>query len=201
MPYVGEDCDCQVLFGADSIYVKALNADGSPTEEAFYEFDCPVTVGIAGDVKDGEKFELECGDDLKNVIQTKDQLIGATIGLTIGCKNAELEFILGGSVGAITYDVSTPSCAIGYCVPTLAEQAAAVPFEMKVYEKEYEQSNIVGYCGWHFYMVLPSYVSDTANQKEYNTPEFEFAAVENTAYNGGKGVYCWKIVAAPGDAI
>jgi len=198
---VGEACDCQVLFGADSIYVKALNADGSPTVEDFYEFDCPVTVSMAGDIKDGEKFELECGDALKNVIQTADQIIGATIGLTVGCKNAELEFILGGSVGSVTYDLTSPTCAIGYCVPTLAEQAAAVPFELKVYEKEYEQSNIVGYCGWHFYMCLPTYVSDNANQKEYNTPEFEIAAVENTQYNGGKGVYCWKIVAAPGDAI
>jgi len=201
MPLVGEDCDCQVLFGADSIYLKALNADGSPTALDWYEFDCPVTVGMTGDVKDGEKFELECGDELKNIIQTDDKLIGATIALTLGCKNAEIEFILGGSVGSVTYDATTPSCAIGYCVPTLDEQGAAVPYEMRVYEKEYEQSNIVGYCGWHFYMCKPTYVSDSANQKEYNKPEFEIAAVENTAYNGGRGVYCWKIVDAPGDEI
>jgi len=198
---IGEDCDCQVLFGADSIYLKALNADGSPTAGDWYEFDCPVTVGIAGDIKDGEKFELECGDTLKNVIQTNDQLIGATISLTVGCKNAEIEYIIGGSIGSVTYDVSSPTCAIGYCVPTLGEQESAVPYEMRVYEKEYEQSNIVGYCGWHFYQCLPAYVSDSANQKEYNTPEFEIDAVENTQYNGGKGVYCWKIVDAPGDAI
>jgi len=198
---IGEDCDCQVLFGADSIYLKALNADGSPTAGEWYEFDCPVTVGMSGEIKDGEKFELECGDKLKNVIQTADQIIGANIALTVGCKNAEIEYILGGSVGSVTYDAASPTCAIGYCVPTLSEQETAVPFEMKVYEKEYEQSNIVGYCGWHFYMCLPSHVSDSANQKEYNKPEFEIAAVENTQYNGGKGVYCWKIVAAPGDAI
>ena len=196
MAIVGDACDCQILYGVREVQVRALNADGSHTSGDWYATDCPVEIGLDPEIEEGTQSLLKCGDSIKNTVRTDDQLTGMTIKLSIGCRNPEMEYIIAGSVGTITYDASSPECAIGYCPPSLAEQENAVPFEMRIYRSEKEGSNDVGFEEIHIYQCIPSFVSVSGSQEEYSTQEWSIAAVENPNYGPAKGVYCWVIVAA-----
>jgi hypothetical protein len=177
---------------------RRLNADGGcHTHGDWYATDCPIEIGLDPEIEEGQKSNLKCGDGIKNTVRTDDQLTGMTVKFSMGCRNPEIEFIIAGSVGTITYDASSPPCAIGYCPPTLAEQENAYPFEMKIYRAEKEGSNDVGFEEIHIYQCLPAFVTIGGSQEEYSTQEWTIAAVENPSYDPiGKPVYCWLIVNA-----
>jgi len=196
MAVTGKDCDCQLLYGVREVHIRALNADGSANVSGdWYATDCPVEVGLEPEIEEGKTSYMKCGDKIKNTIRTDDQLSGMTVSFSMGCRNPEVEYIVAGSVGTVTYDASSPPCAIGYTPPTLEEQENAVPFEMKIYRAEYEGSNVVGYEEIHLYQCLPSFVTTSGSQEEYSTQEWKIAAVENPNYDvSGKPVYSWQIV-------
>ena len=197
MAIIGDACDCQILYGVREVHLRALNADGSEdTQGDWTATDCPVEVGLDPEVEEGANSLLKCGDKTANVIKTDDQLTGMSLSLSVGCRNPELEYIIAGSVGTVSFDITTPACAIGFCPPTLAEQANAVPYEMRIYRAEYEGSNIVGFEQIHIYQCLPSYVTVSGSQEEYSSQEWSISAVENPNYGVGMPVYCWEIVAA-----
>lgn len=194
MAVVGDACDCQILYGVREVQVRALNADGSHTTGDWTATDCPVEIGLEPDIEEGSKVNLKCGDKIANTMKADDQLTGMTVSFSMGCRNPEFEFVIAGSVGSVTYDATSPECAIGYCPPTLEEQEDAVPFEMRIYRSEKEGSNDVGFEEIHVYQCLPSFVSVGGTQEEYGTQEWSIAAVENPNYGPAKPVYCWTIV-------
>lgn len=197
MAIVGDACDCQILYGVREVHVRALNADGSPNAAGdWYATDCPVEIGLDPEIEEGATTHLKCGDGIKNTVRTDDQLTGMTVKFSMGCRNPEVEFIVAGSVGHVTYDVTSPECAIGFAPPTLAEQADAVPFEMRIYRAEKEGSNDIGFEELHVYQCLPAFVSAGGAQEEYGTQEWTIACVENPNYSSGMPVYEWEIVAA-----
>jgi len=199
MAVIGESCDCQVLYGVHEAQFRALNADGSENALAdWYATDCPVEIGLDPEVEEGASSLLKCGDSIKNTLRKDDQLTGIGISFSMGCRNPEIEFILAGSVGTVSYDAASPPCADGFCPPTLLEQELAVPYEARFYREEYNGSNVVGYEEIHVYQCLPSYMTSSGSQEEYGTFEWSIAAVENPSYGVGdaKPVYCWEIVAA-----
>ena len=199
MTVVGEACDCQILYGVREVQFRALTAAGaSIPANPWTATDCPVSIGLDPDIEEGAKVNLKCGDGIKNTVKADDQLTGMKISFAMGCRNPEIEYIIAGSVGTVTYDVTSPTCAIGYCTPTLAQQALAVPFEMLIYRSEKEGSNDVGFEEIHLYQCLPAYVTIGGNQEEYGTQEWSISAVENPNYAVGSDmpVYCWAIVAA-----
>lgn len=196
MALLGQDCDCQILYGVREVQVRRLHADGSPSAAWWYATDCPVEVGVDPEIEEGATSHLKCGDKIANTIRNDDQLTGVSVTLSLGCRNPEIEYIIAGSVGSITYDASSPPCAVGYCPPTLEEQEDAIPFEMRIYRAEYDGSNVVGYEQLWLYQCLPSFVTTGGNQEEYGTQEWTIACVENQAYEpAAKPVYCWEIVA------
>jgi hypothetical protein len=172
-----------------------LDADGKMNAGYdWYASDCPVEVGLDPEVEEGQKSNLKCGDAIKNVVRTDDQLTGMTLKLSMGCRNPEIEFLIAGGVGMVTYDSSSPPCSIGYCPPTLAQQPNAHPFEMRIFRSEKQGSNDVGYEQIHIYQCLPAFVTIGGNQEEYSTQEWTIACVENANYSPAKPVYCWSIV-------
>jgi hypothetical protein len=199
MGVIGQDCDCAIIYGVREAQFRALNDDGSIDAAAdWYATDCPVEIGLDPEIEEGATNKLKCGDVIKNSMKGDNQLTGMTIKFSMGCRNPEVEYIIAGSVGTITYDASSPPCAIGYCPPTLAEQSNAVPFEMRFYRSEKEGSNDVGFEEIHVYQCLPSFVTLGGSQEEYGTQEWSISAVENPTYDTGiaKPVYCWEVVAS-----
>lgn len=198
MAVIGDACDCQILYGVREVQVRALNADGSADTQAdWYATDCPVDIGLAPDIEEGAKVLLKCGDKIANTMKADDQLTGMTISFSMGCRNPEMEYIIAGSVGTVTFDGTSPDCAIGFCPPTLSEQETAVPFEMRIYRSEVDGSNVVAYEEVHLYQCLPAFVTTGGSQEEYGTQEWSIAAVENPNYDvDGEPVYCWLIVDA-----
>lgn len=194
MAKLGQDCDCQIIYGVREVQVRHLNADGSEGGAWWYATDCPVDVGISPEVEEGATNHLRCGDYIKNTMREDDQLVGASVTLSMGCRNPEIEFIIAGSVGSVTYSADSPPCAIGYCPPTLEEQEDAYPFEMRIYRSEIDGSNVEGFEEIHLYQCLPTYVDVGGSQQEYGTQEWTIACVENPNYGAGKPVYCWTIV-------
>ena len=189
------DCDCQILYGVREVHVRALTAAGVPKTTDWYATDCPVDVGLDPEIEAGVQSNLKCGDGIKNTIKGDDQLTGMTVTLSLGCRNPEFEFIVGGSVGGVSYDASSPPCAIGYCPPMLDEQTNAQPFEMRIYRAEYSGSNVVGYEEIWLYQCLPAFPTIGGKQEDYGTVEWKISAVENPAYTPAeKPVYCWRIL-------
>lgn len=199
MTVIGDNCDCQILYGVREAQFRALGATGAAGNNTpWYATDCPISIGLDPDIEEGAKVNLKCGDTIKNTVKSDDQLTGMKVAFAMGCRNPEIEFIIAGSVGTVTYDGTSPECAIGYCPPTLAQQVNAVPFEMRIYRSEKEGSNDVGFEEIHLYQCLPSFVTIGGSQEEYGTQEWTISAVENPNYalNVDKPVYCWTIVAA-----
>jgi hypothetical protein len=197
MPTLGQDCDCQILYGVREVHFKRLHDDGSESAAWWYATDCPVEIGLDPEIEEGATNHLRCGDVIKNTMRGDDQLTGMTVRFTMGCRNPEIEYIIAGSVGTITYDASSPPCAIGYTAPTLEEQENAIPFEMRIYRSEKDGSNDVGFEEIHLYQCLPSFVSTSGSQEEYSTQEWTIACVENPSYDAdGEPVFSWQIVAS-----
>ena len=194
MSIVGDACDCQIIYGVREVQFRALAANGAHTSGDWTATDCPVEIGLDPEIEEGATGLLKCGDKIANTMRGDDQLTGMSIKFSMGCRNPEVEFIVAGSVGTVSFDISSPECAIGYCQPALSEQANAVPFEMRIYRSEKEGSNDVGFEQIHVYECLPSYVTIGGSQEEYGTQEWTIAATENANYGPAKGVYCWEIV-------
>lgn len=199
MAILGQDCDCQILYGVREVQFRALLATGAEDVGAdWYATDCPVEIGLDPEVEEGASSLLKCGDKIANSLKKDDQLTGMGISFSMGCRNPEIEYIIAGSVGTVSYDAESPPCADGFCPPTLAEQESAVPYEMRIYRAEYEGSNVVGFEEIHVFQCLPAYVNTSGSQEEYSTQEWSIASVENPSYGAltPKPVYCWEILAA-----
>ena len=199
MGITGNDCDCQVLYGLREAQFRALSTAGASVPAGdWYATDCPVTASVAPEIEEGAKSDLKCGDVIKNSMKADDQLTGVKVDFAMGCRNPLIEFIIAGSVGTVIYDGSSPPCAIGFCPPTLAEQANARPFEMRLYQSEKSGSSDIGYAETWLYQCLPSFVNTGSAQEEYATQEWSISAVENSNYAAGvdKPVYCWSVLAA-----
>jgi hypothetical protein len=198
MTLLGTDCDCQILYGVREVHFRRLKNTGQVESGlSWYATDCPVSIGLDPTIEEGKSVLLKCGDSIKNTVKGDDQLTGMTVKFAMGCRNPEIEDIISGSNGVIIYDGSSPPCAIGWCAPTLADQASAVPFEMRIYVSEKSGSNDVGYEEIHVYQCLPSYPTIGSSQEEYQTQEWTISATENAMYNGGgagteEPVYCWQ---------
>jgi len=198
------ECSNSVLFKFTDFYVRALSAAGKVvTGNPIYKCGCPVDMTLDPEMEAGKKAVLECGGDVANIIQEADTLTGMNLKVTLGKANPELENILGGSVGTVTYDASSPPCSVGYEAPSLAEQANGLPFEAWLYEEKRSGNNIVGYYEYHLYMCLASFPAQKGDQDSYSTPDWSIKATENTQYDvsespagTGKPVYSWVIVAA-----
>lgn len=198
MAITGADSDCKMLVGVREVHFRALNADGSAdTDGDWYATDCPIEVGFDPEIKEGKSIEQNCGDVLKNEYRTTDQLKGISAKFTMGCHNPEIENIIAGSVGTVTYDESSPPIPVKFTPPTLEEQADALDFEMRVYRANVDGSNEVGFEEYWLYQCKPAFPKIGGNQDEYGTQEWTIAAVENASYEvGGKPVYEWEILAA-----
>jgi len=199
MGVTGQDCDCSVIYGVREVHVRPLNADGSEAPATdWYATDCPVSIGVDPDIEEGVKSNLKCGDVIKNVMKADDQLTGMTIKFSMGCRNPEIEKVIAGNVGTISYDAESPPCADGFTDPTLAEQALAVPFEMRIYRSRKDGSNDDGFEEIWLYQCLPAFVTLGGNQEEYSSQEWSISAVENPNYGVGtpKPVKKWEVLAA-----
>lgn len=188
--------DCQVVYGFKEAHFRALKSDGSADTDAdWVATDCPISIGIDPEVEEGARSNLKCGDGIRNTMLEDDQLVGMTITFAMGCRNPEIEKIIGGSVGTVAYDASSPPIAIGYEQPSLDEQKDAVGFECRFYQKEIDGSDAVGYSEMHVYQCKPAYVKYGGNQEEYATQEWTIKATENPSYDAtGKPVYGWKVL-------
>lgn len=198
------ECDNSVLYKFTDLHIRALDAEGKvQSADPWYKMGCPVDMGLDPKMEEGAEAILKCGGGIGNVIQEADKLTGMDLAITLGMANPEVEFVLAGSVGSITYDASSPPCAIGYTAPTTDEQDNAIPFELLLYEERREGSNIVGYYEYHLYMCMPSFPSLSGGQEDYSTPDWGIKCVENTQYDvdesppgTGQPVYSWVIVPA-----
>lgn len=196
---MADGCDCQVTYEPVQINLRPLLATGAEDVGAdWYESDSIIDFDISPEIEAGKKNILRCGGRIKNTMQEADELTGATLKVSFCCQNAEVENIINGSVGTITYDASSPPCATGYEEPTLADQANALPYEVKLYLKEVEGSSTTGYKEIHFWQLLPTFLSEKGAQQDYTIPEFSMKAVENANYGVGtpKPVRSWTMLAA-----
>jgi len=196
---MADGCDCQITYEPVEIWLKPLLATGAEDPAAtWYESDSIIDFDITPNIEAGKESILRCGGKIKNVMQEPDELKGAGLKVTFCCQNAEIENIINGSVGTITYDASSPPCAIGYEEPTLADQANALPYEVKLYLREVEGSSTVGYKEIHFWQVLPTFLSESGAQQDYTIPSFDMKCVENANYGVGtpKPVRSWTMLAA-----
>lgn len=201
---MASDCDNMILFEFTDVHLRALNADGTVNSAGdWYKFGCPVEMSLDPEVEEGARVLLKCGGSVANIMQKPDQMTGITAKLTQGKVNPEVESILAGSVGTVVYDASSPPCAIGFNAPTTAEQASAVPFEMRLFEEIVEGSNVVDYWQYSLYYCTAAFPSLSGSQEDYSTPEWTIKAVENTQYDvdespagTGKPVYSYLQVAA-----
>lgn len=196
MAVTGADSDCKMLVGVREVHFRALQDDGSADTGAdWYATDCPIEVGLDPEIKEGKSIEQNCGDVLKNEFRTNDILKGMSVKFSMGCRNPEIENIISGSVGTVTYDASSPPIAIGFTPPTMEEQEDGLDFEMRIYRANVDGSNEDGFEEIQLYQCKPAFPKIGGNQDEYGTQEWTIAAVENPSYDGdGKPVYDWAIV-------
>lgn len=193
---MSDGCSCQLVYDVIECHVRALGANGNyhPSTD-WVMSDSIIDFDISPEIEAGAKKPIRCGGRLKNTMQEADELTGATVKVSFCCQNAEVEYIINGSVGTVTYDASSPPCAIAYQEPTPAEQADAVPFEMRLYLREIEGSNTVGYKEIHFYQCLPTFMSESGNQQEYATPEYTIKCTDNPNYSADEmPVRSWRMI-------
>jgi len=192
------DCDCTILRDPVEIHFRALNTDGSADDAGeWYKSDNIIDWDFAPEIEEGKRDPLRCGGRIKNVFQEDDQLIGGTLKVSLCCEDPEIQYIVAGSVGTITYDESSPPCAIGYDHPTLEEQESAVDYEVRIYLRVVEGSNITGYKRLHFYQCAPTYFSEGGGQQEYPTLDANIKCSGNQNYDeDGKPVTSSLVVDA-----
>lgn len=187
------DCDCIVVYEPIEVHVRRLAATGGHADGAdWYMSDNIIDWDWSPEVEEGNRAVLRCGGRIKNVMQDDDVLTGGTLKLTFCCEDAELQYVMGGSNGTITYDASSPPCATGYCYPTPDDQEDAYDYEVCVYLSVVDGSNVTGYKELHFYLCKPAFFSEGGGQEEYPTHEVSIKCVDNPQYSPVKGVLCWK---------
>lgn len=195
---MADGCDCQISYDVIECHLRQLKADGSPnlTPGTWEEFDSIIDFDISPEIEAGKKGVLRCGGRIKNTYQGADELTGATVKVSFCCQNPEIEYIINGAVGTITYDSSSPVCAIGYEEPLPSEQVNALPFEMLLYTREVSGSDTIGYKQIHFYHCSPTFLSEKGAQEEYVTPEFTIKCTDNPNYDPNPmPVRSWAMVA------
>ena len=193
------DCDCQITYEPIEIHLRQLQADGSPnlTPGTWSEFDSIIDFDISPEIEEGKKSVLRCGGKIRNTYQGPDELTGATLKLTFCCQDANAEFIINGAVGTVTFDASSPPCAIGYEEPLPSEQANSLPFEAKIYLREVSGSDTIGYKEIHFYHCSPTFLSEKGAQEDYTTPEYTIKCADNPQYDPNPmPVRSWTMLAA-----
>jgi len=193
--------ECYLAYQPVELWVRALNSDGTvDSSGTWYVSDNIIDWDFAPEIEEGTKQTTRCGGRVKNVMQEDDQMVGGTLKLTLCCEDPEIQYIVGGSVGTVVYDSSSPPVPIGYAEPTLDEQANALDFECRVYVEVINGSNVVGYKRLSFYDCGPAYFSEGGGQQESPTPEVTIKCSENPNYGKSssppevKGVYDWQFI-------
>ena len=145
-----------------------LLASGAPDPGVgYYISDNIIDWDFAPEIETGKKLPLRCGGRLKNSLTSPDVLTGGTLKLSFCCEDPEIEHIVAGSVGTITYDALSPPCAKGYCEPTPTEQESKVDYEIRLYTKVVSGSTVTKYKELHFYQCLPAFFGEGGGQEEY----------------------------------
>ncbi len=188
------DCDCLIVYEPVEIHFKRLAATGAPsTGPEWYISDNIVDWNWTPEIEEGKRSVLRCGGRIKNVMQGDDSLTGGSLKLSFCCEDAEIQRILAGSVGTITYDSSSPPCATGYCAPTPDEQEDAYDYEIRLYLKIVDGSNTEAYKELHFYQCKPAYIAEGGGQEEYSAQEVTIKCVDNPNYTPtAMGAFCWR---------
>ena len=191
------DCDCSIVYEPVEVHLHRLLATGVPDPGVgYYISDNIIDWDFAPDIEEGKKSILRCGGRIKNTMQSADSLTGGTLKLSFCCEDPEIQHIVAGSVGTITYDSTSPPCAKGWCMPTPTEQESAVDYEVRLYLKVVEGSNVTKYKELHFYQCKPTFMSEGGGQEEYATHSVSIKCVDNPSYTPDKGVMCWTTLAA-----
>lgn len=190
-------CDCSIAYEPVAVHFKSLLASGATNPASVkYLSSNIIDWDFKPEIEDGKKVVLRCGGAVKNTMQENDSLTGGTLKLSFCCEDPEIQHVIAGSVGIITYDSSSPPCAIGYDMPTPAQQASAVPYIVYVYLKVVSGSSTVSYKEVAFWQCLPSYFNEGGGQEEYPSISVDIKCVDNPTYTPAKGVMTWKTVAA-----
>ena len=192
-------CSCAIVYEPVAVHFKSLLASGAANPASVkYLSDNIIDWDFKKEVEAGKKVVLTCGGRVKNTMQQSDALTGGTLKLTFCCEDPEIEHVVAGSIGMVTYDSSSPPCAIGYNMPTPTEQTSAVDYECWVYCKVVSGSSVTGYKEFHFYDCKPSYFEEGGGQEEYPTITVDINCVDNPNYSPAKGVATKiKIAAIP----
>jgi len=196
---MADGCDCTLGYDVLEIHLRQLQADGSPnlTPGTWYESDSIIDFDVSPEIEEGKKNVLRCGGGIKNTYQGADLLTGASLKISLCCENPEVEYIINGAVGTITYDSSSPPCAVGYEEPLPSEMVNALPFEAKIYVRVVEGSDTVKYKEIHFYHCLPTFSSEKGGQEEYVTPEYTIKCTDAPSYSPAPmPVRSWAQIAA-----
>jgi hypothetical protein len=185
-------CDCSIVYEPVEVHVKALLATGAPNPSAvYYISNNIIDWDFSPEIEEGKRVVLRCGGNVKNVVQGKDVLTGGTLKLSFCCEDPELQHKFAGSIGMITYDSSSPPCAIGWNVPTPAQQAVSYDYEIRLYLKVMDGSNVEKYKELHFYDCRPAFFSEGGGQEEYAKHEISIKCVDNPNYTTAKGTFDW----------
>lgn len=190
-------CDCTIAYEPVEVHFKPLLATGAPNPSAvYYISDNIIDWDFTPEMEEGKKVTLRCGGRVKNTVQGDDTLTGGTLKLSFCCEDPEIQHVVAGSVGMITYDSSSPPCAIGWNAPTAAQQATSFDYEVRVYLKVMSGSNVSKYKELHYYSCKPAFFSEGGGQEEYTKHEVSIKCVENPNYTTAKGVFDWLDKAA-----
>jgi len=191
-------CDCTIVYEPVQVHLHRLLASGAPDPGVgYYISDNIIDWDFAPEIEAGKKSVLRCGGRIKNTMESPDSLTGGTLKLSFCCEDPEIEHILAGSIGTITYDSASPPCAIGYDLPTPTEQASAVDYELRLYLKVVSGSTVTKYKELHFYQCLPAFFNEGGGQEEYATHDVTIKCVDNPNYTApAKSVMHWKTLAA-----
>lgn len=190
-------CDCSIPYEPLQVHFKPLLATGANNPASvYYISDNIIDWDFAPEIEAGKNLPLRCGGRLKNSLTSSDTLTGGTLKLSFCCEDPEIQHVVGGSVGMITYDSSSPPCAIGYDAPTEAQQASGLDYEIRLYLAIVSGSSVTKYKELHFYQCLPAFFGEGGGQEEYPKIDVTIKCVENPTYSPAKGVMNWKTLVA-----
>jgi hypothetical protein len=190
-------CDCTIPYEVVAVHFKQLLASGAEDPASVkYLSDNIVDWDYKPEIEEGKKNILRCGGRVKNTMQDTDSLTGGTLKLTFCCEDPEIEHIVAGGVGTVTYDASSPPCATGYDEPTPAQQAAATDYIVWLYLKVVNGSSVTGYKELTFWDCKPAFFAEGGGQEEHPTISVDIKCVDNPNYVPAKGVKTWKRIAA-----
>lgn len=190
-------CDCTLAYEPVAVHFKSLLVTGATNPASVkYLSDNIIDWDYKPEIEEGKKVTLRCGGRVKNTMQSTDSLTGGTLKLSFCCEDPEIQHLIAGSVGMITYDASSPPCAIGYDSPSPAEQVSAVDYIVYLYLKVVSGSSVTKYKELAFWDCKPSFFSEGGGQEEYPSISVDIKCADNPVYSPAKGVMTWKTVAA-----